>query len=118
MSLIVYNNLWCTTIKLPMNYNTPPHSLHLAGIQAPTLRDLTDHVRTTEWIHLGRKLGIEEDTLAVIKSNRRLDATGALMDVLTKWWRACEDPTWVAMVAALREIGEGNLARRLEDKFC
>ena len=103
-----------------MNYNSLPHSLHLAGTQAPTLKDLTDHVKTTAWIDLGRELGIDEDTLAVIQSNRKLDARGALMDVLTKWWRACGDPTciWVAMVAALEKIGEGNLAGRLEKKFC
>lgn len=89
----------------------------MAGTQAPTLRDLVENVRTTQWFRLGLGLGIDRDTLAVIERNRRLDASGALIDVLKAWLRVCENPTWVAVVSALRGIGEGNLARRLEDTF-
>ena len=92
--------------------------MHLSGIQAPTLEELLDNVKTTEWFHLGLKLGIKQEALAVIQSNKKLDASGALMKVLQKWLQVCEGPTWVAMVAALREIGEGSLAKKLEDKFC
>ena len=92
--------------------------MHLVGIQAPTLENLLDNVRIAKWFHLGVKLGIRQDALEVIERDRRCDTSGALMDMLRKWLQVCEDPTWVALVSAMREIGEGNCAKKLEDKFC
>ena len=43
---------------------------------------------------------------------------GALQDMLRKWLRQCEKPTWGAVVRAMKEIGEGREAKRLEDTFC
>ena len=87
-------------------------------MQPPTLEELLDNVRTTKWFHLGLKLGVREDTLDTIERDRKLDANGALVDILRKWLRECENPTWVALVCAMRQIGEINSAKQLEDKFC
>ena len=89
----------------------------LTDTQAPTLNDLLDNVKTTEWFRLGLKLGIQQDILETIES-KRLDASAALRALLREWLRACEDTTWVAMVTAMREIGEGRCAKKLKDKFC
>ena len=91
---------------------------NFADMQAPTLENLLDNVKITNWFYLGVKLGINQDTLDAISKNRSSDAIGARTDMLKEWLRACEDPTWVALVAAMREIGEGNCAKKLEDKFC
>ena len=88
-----------------------------SGIRPPTLKELLS-IKTTEWFRLGLELRLEEYDLEIIEKDRRLDASGALRDVLRKWQRQCEDPTWGAVVRALREIGEGREAKRLEDKFC
>ena len=86
-------------------------------MNTPTLEELLDNIRTTEWYRLGLKLGLKEDDLDIIESNRKSDSSGALRDVLKKWRRQSENPTWRVIVQALRDIDEVSAARSLEDKF-
>ena len=84
----------------------------------PTLVELLDNVRTTEWFYLGLKLGVKQYDLEVIQSDWRLDSRGALTNMLQKWLKEHENPTWTVVVRAMSEIGEVSEARNLEDKFC
>ena len=88
------------------------------GLKTPTLDELLDNVRTTEWFRLGLKLGVNEDDLDVIASDRKLDSSGALTDMLRKWLREHKNPTWRKVVEAMRKIGEVNKAGKLESIFC
>lgn len=67
---------------------------------------------------LGLKLGVEEFDLEVIEKNKMLDAEGALEAVLRKWLAITAEPTWRAVVDALRAIKEIQLATKVEKKFC
>ena len=87
-------------------------------MSTPTLEKLVDNVRTTNWFHLGLKLGVKEYDLEIIERDKRLDSSGALMAMLRKWLQICEHPTWGAVARAMRDIGEVRMARSLEDKFC
>lgn len=79
--------------------------------------ELLDNVSTTKWFRLGLKLGLTQDELEIIESDRRLDASEALMKVLREWLRQSEKPTWRAVVQAMRAVGEVRKASSLEDKF-
>ena len=81
------------------------------------MEELLDNVKTVKWFRLGLKLGIERYDLDVIESNQKLDAKGALWDVLRQWLKECETPSWEIVIRAMREIGEKNEAKQLEDRF-
>ena len=87
-------------------------------MNTPTLDELLDNISTTEWFRLGLKLGLTSDELEVIESDKKSDSSGALMAVLRKWLKQSDNPTWRAVVGAMRDIGEVKKARDLEDKFC
>ena len=94
------------------------HCNYHAGMNTPTLDQLLDNIRTTEWFRLGLKLGVKLDDLDIIEKDRRLDSSGALMDMLRKWLKEHKNPTWSGVVRAMTEIGEVSKASMLEDKFC
>ena len=73
-------------------------------------------MKTTKWLKLGLKLGVEQFDLDVIENNRQLDAEGALAAVLKKWLEITEEPTWKAVVDALRAIKEMQLAKKVETR--
>ena len=97
--------------------SAPDFDYH-SGMNTPTLDQLLDHIRTTEWFRLGLKLGVRQDDLEVIESDRRHDSSGALRDMLRKWLKEHSNPMWSVMVRAMKEIGEVKKARSLEQKFC
>ena len=76
------------------------------------------HVKTAKWYHLGLELKLDEDNLALIKEDHRLDSPGALKEVFRTWLEECEEPTWLAIVNALREVGDKRRAKDIEEKFC
>ena len=61
---------------------------------------------------------MDEHNLNVIAKNERLNVEGAREEMLTNWFGSCANPTWRAVVNALKEIKENHLARQLETKFC
>ena len=95
-------------------YHANPSPL---ATQPPTLDELMDHVKTTNWFRLGMKLGMETFDLEVIEKDKRSDTAGALAAMLRKWLRTSKDPTWRAVVDALKAINDGQLARKIEKQF-
>ena len=89
-----------------------------AGGRRPSQQELLKHVKTTKWYRLGLELKLDEDSLAFIEEDCKRDSPGALTKVFKTWLDECEDPTWLAMVNALREVGDKRKAKDLEDKFC
>ena len=87
-------------------------------MRQPTLEELLDNVKTVQWHRVGLKLGVQQYDLDVIEKDRSHDTNGALLDMLRKWLRECENPTWGAVVKAMKEIGEVREAKRLQDMFC
>ena len=75
-------------------------------------------MKTTEWFKLGLKLGVKKFDLEVIEKNKHLDIEGGLEAMLRKWLRSSKDPTWKAVVEALRQLDEEELAQELETQFC
>ena len=89
-----------------------------AGFRRPSQQELLKHVKTAKWYRLGLELKLDEDNLALIEEDHRLDSPGALKKVFRTWLDECEDPTWLAMVNALREVGDRRRAKDIEEKFC
>ena len=81
------------------------------------LKDLLRHVKTTRWYELGLELGVDEFTLNTIYEDSRGDNNTGLRRMFIGWLRECEEPTWDAVVLALKAIGEKKLARDIEVEF-
>ena len=76
-----------------------------------------EDIRTTRWYRLGLELGIDQEDMDIIEDDCKRDAEEALRKTL-KLWLKTEEPTWRKMIAALRKIGENNVACKLEQKYC
>ncbi len=82
---------------------------------ATQLRDLVRYVRTTNWSRLGLELNVDEHTLDEIRDNQRGDNQAQQM--FQEWLRVTEEPTWEAVVRALKAIGESSLATEIKQRF-
>ena len=87
-------------------------------MRRPSQYELLKYVKTTKWYELGLELNLDEDDLAFIEQDYRLDSAEALKQLLKKWLRECESPTWSTVVDALGKVGEKRRARRLQEIFC
>ena len=61
---------------------------------------------------------MDDFDLAVIGKNNPQDTEDALEETLKNWLRITAKPTWRAVVDALMEIKETQLATKLEEAFC
>ena len=61
---------------------------------------------------------MEEFDLTVIQRDNPQDTEGALEAMLRKWLESSEDPTWRAVMNALKAVKEVQLAKKLETQFC
>lgn len=68
-----------------------------------------------KWIELGLGLGLNQNTLDIIKYNYRGDAEECLRESLAKWLRGADmvnqsrGATWIALANALKRIGQGSM---------
>ena len=81
------------------------------------MRDLVTQVRTTNWYDLGLQLKIDDYSLQLIRADERENQQQKRCMFQT-WLRVCENPSWKAVVEALKAIGENNLAANLEQRCC
>ena len=71
-----------------------------------------------KWYRLGLELDIPDDTLQVIgKNTHNCDHEEALIMVLREWLHNCTNPTWIAVVQALKTIGLNQTASIIEKKY-
>jgi len=90
---------------------------YLTSGEEPSLRDLVNHVRTTNWYNLGLQLNLDDYSLQQIQADERGNQEQKTCMFRT-WLRVCENPSWKAVVKALKDIGEKNLGAKLEQQFC
>lgn len=84
----------------------------------PSLRDLVNNIHTTKWFELGLQLTDNVRQLNLIKTNHRNDAVGALLEMLDFILREDPELSWDKVVLALQTVGERNMAKIIQDKFC
>ena len=92
--------------------------IHLFAGKEAKLIDLLKRVITPKWYLLGLELTDDEEAMNIIDDDHKNDAEAGLKATFKLWKKKCENPTWDKVVAALRNIGENNLAAKLEKDFC
>ena len=69
-----------------------------------------------KWYRLGLELDIHYKTLQVIEDDTH-NCEKALIKVLQEWLDNCTNPTWIAVVQALKTIGLNQTASIVEKKY-
>ena len=69
-----------------------------------------------KWYRLGLELDIPDDTLQVIEEDAH-NCDEALKKVLREWLQNCTNPTWIAVVQALKTIGLNTTASKIEKTY-
>ena len=88
---------------------------------APTLRELMRALRSKAafWEDIGVELQIDDGHLAQISSDNVMDSRSQLRAMFRKWLsRVDPRPSWTAIIEALEQIGDEELAGRLRSKYC
>ena len=68
------------------------------------------------WYELGLELDISSDDLDIIQHDSS-EIKEKLRWMFQKWLNVCVSPSWSDIINALKNIGEGALANRLEQQF-
>ena len=88
--------------------------------EIPSLRKLFQelHHVSIMWFHLGIALKIPVSVLISIKSDHR-NTERAFIEMLQVWLKMSPQPTWEAIVNALKSctVGEPRLATEIEAKY-
>jgi len=77
------------------------------------------HSCRTKWYDLGLQLKVPVDTLKTFEIDYQ-SSSDRLREVITTWLKNGENPTWRAIVEALRSpvIREANLAKKIHQEYC
>jgi len=77
------------------------------------------HSCCTKWYDLGVQLKVPVDTLKTFEIDCQ-HCSDQLREVITTWLKNGENPTWWAILEALRSpvIGEANLAKKIHQEHC
>ena len=71
------------------------------------------------WEDIGVELLIDDGDLVQISSDNVMDSRSRLRAMLRKWLtRVNPRPTWTAVIEALEQLGDEELAGRLKSKYC
>ena len=95
--------------------------LILSGTKPPALRELMRALRSKAafWEDIGVELLIDDGDLVQISSDNVMDSRSRLRAMLRKWLaRVNPRPTWTAVIEALEQLGDEELAGRLKSKYC
>ena len=83
----------------------------------PTLGQLSTELRYFEnWYLLGLQLKINKDTLDSIEKTNGTQVRQCI-EMIHHWISNCKNPTWEAVLDALRNIGESVLAAKIARKY-
>ncbi len=77
------------------------------------------HEDSDQWYNLGLALNLTPGALDAIKGQYK-DPKECLRDAVKAWLNMSPDPSWKAIVHALRStiVGRDSSARRLEQEYC
>ena len=85
----------------------------------PTLKELSNALDSiVDWYPLGVRLGLKEHELRTISRDFRGDNAGCKLEMLGRWLRNAELPTWRTVADALRLMGEHALAAKIQARHC
>ena len=86
---------------------------------APTLQELSNELETIEnWHLLGVKLGLQGHQLREIEQDHPRDSKRRKNEMLDIWLRSSKNPTWEAVVKAVRLMQEQVVADGILTKYC
>ena len=95
------------------------------SLSALGLNDLAEVVNEVfdaraKWYDIGLNLKVPVSTLETIRAQYRDNPQDCLREMLMVWLKMDPQPTWKALVDALRRrmVGEARLADVLEAKWC
>lgn len=87
----------------------------------PKLKDIVEelHGVKTKWKRIGLQLNVPDTELEKIESMHKGDPEESLYQMIREWFKT-EEPTWSAIVTALRtrSVNELQLARSLKRNKC
>ncbi|XP_019855006.1 PREDICTED: uncharacterized protein LOC109583923 [Amphimedon queenslandica] len=81
---------------------------------------INSHFPVTEWYELGKKLGLSKNTLGIIESNYRHDASRCLTECLAKWLSRADNvdskggATIDSLINALESMGHTAVADKMK----
>ena len=76
------------------------------------MKDLNRHVikkYAADWKDIGLELGLQRDTLIIVKQNNQLKVEDCLEDVLDKWLKLARNATWKTLEVALTNVRRQQL---------
>lgn len=85
----------------------------------PRLKELTNALDSVvDWYPLGVQLGLKDHELRTISRDFPWDNERCKLEMLGRWLRNVELPTWKAVADALHLMGEGRVASKIRAKYC
>ena len=85
----------------------------------PRLKELTNALDSiVDWYQLGVRLGLKDHELRTISRDFRGDNERCKLEMLGRWLRNAELPTWKAVVDALQLMGEHAVAAKIQARHC
>ena len=84
----------------------------------PSLLDLSNELNCVSWHSLGVKLGLEGHQLRAIEGGHHGNNERLKNEMLDLWLRSAKNPSWKAIVEALRLMEEHSVADRIQRKYC
>ena len=97
----------CYTLSFPTFHNSQAK---------PSLRNLVQFVKVTNWFDLGLELQIDSYHLEVIQADEK-GVQAQTRAMFQKWLEICTTPSWEAILRALIEINENTLAVQVATKL-
>ena len=77
---------------------------------------LVRELKDVEWDTLGTYLGLSQGEIREIEHDHQNTGRRRIV-MFDKWSRQEENPSWEKMIAALKDMGENNLASKLREKY-
>ena len=77
---------------------------------------LVRELKDVEWDTLGTYLGLSQGEIREIEHDHQNTGRRRIV-MFDKWSRQEEDPSWEKIIAALKDMGENNLASKLREKY-
>ena len=121
--ILSQSTVTCTCVKATVLYVTVHDTpLPAAIADLPEVLEAVDDL--TDWLMLGLQLGLHYPTLKRIRHDRLDLMDECKMEMLAAWLQQKDNvsqigvPSWSVLRAALRGIGERELADKLLCKYC
>lgn len=98
----------------------PPFLFPAAPIK-PTLKELMRELKgkAADWEDIGVELEIDGGDLKQIKTDNPNDSKSCLRELFSKWLlKVNPEPSWTAIVDAVKNCGDEELASKIKSKYC